>query len=120
MSLFTIYVFIAGWLAPDVTNDTLATCKYCRVVLKAHKKDLVSHAKTEKHKKATAWEKSAKECKSISEIYTPVLSENTKIAELKIAAFIAEHCSLLHHTHTHTTCSNTKYEIPITVEQNIL
>lgn len=95
MSLFTIYVFIAGWLAPDVTNDTLATCKYCRVVLKAHKKDLVSHAKTEKHKKATAWEKSAKECKSISEIYTPVLSENTKIAELKIAAFIAEHCSLL-------------------------
>ncbi|KAK0169172.1 hypothetical protein PV328_012378, partial [Microctonus aethiopoides] len=83
------------WLAPDVTSDTLATCKYCRVVLKAHKKDLVSHSKTEKHKKATTWEKSAKTCRSISDIYKPVLLENTKIIELKIAAFIAEHCSLL-------------------------
>ncbi|XP_074026139.1 zinc finger protein 862-like isoform X2 [Leptinotarsa decemlineata] len=95
MSLFPIYVFIAGWLAPDVTNNTLATCKYCHVVLKAHKKDLVSHAKTEKHEKAVAWDRSAKGCKSISEIYKPVLPESTKIAELKIAAFIAEHCSLL-------------------------
>ena len=51
MSLLKIYVLIAGWLAPDVTNNTLATCKYCRVELKAHKKDLVSHAKTDKHKK---------------------------------------------------------------------
>lgn len=54
IKLFTIYVFIADWLAPDATSETSATCKYCRVVLKAHKKDLVSHAKTEKHKKATA------------------------------------------------------------------
>lgn len=84
-----------GWLPPNLTNNTLATCKYCRVELKAHKKDLVSHAKTEKHKKYTAWEKSAKANKSISEIYKPALSENTKIAELKIAAFIAEHCSIL-------------------------
>ena len=67
----------------------------CRVVLKAHKKDLISHAKTEKHKTAIAREKSAKGCKSISEIYKPVFLESTKIAELKIAAFIAEHCSLL-------------------------
>lgn len=59
MLLFTIYVFIADWLAPDVTNDTLVNCKYCHVVLKAHKKDLVGHAKTEKHNKATAREKSA-------------------------------------------------------------
>lgn len=64
-------------------------------MLKAHKKDLVSHSKTEKHKKATAWEKSAKAYKSTSEVYKPVLPESMKIAELKIAAFIAEHCSLL-------------------------
>ncbi|KAH9637051.1 hypothetical protein HF086_013867 [Spodoptera exigua] len=86
---------LKGWLAPDLTNETSATCKYCRVVLKAHKKDLLSHAKTEKHKKATAWDKSAKACKSISEVFKPAMSESTKIAELKIAAFIAEHCSLL-------------------------
>ncbi|KAI4468059.1 thap domain protein [Holotrichia oblita] len=78
---------ISNWLAPDVTNDTLVNCKYCHVVLKAHKKDLVGHAKTEKHNKSTAREKS---CKSISQIYKPVLSEKTKIA-----AFIAEHCSFL-------------------------
>lgn len=95
MSLFTILIFIADWLAADVTNDTLAHCRYCHVVLKAHKKDLVSHAKTDKHKKATAWEKSAKATKPITQIYKPVLPENTKIAELKVAAFIAEHCSLL-------------------------
>lgn len=64
-------------------------------MLKAHKKDLLSHAKTEKHKKTTAREKSAKACKPISKIYKPVLLESTKITELRIAAFIAEHCSML-------------------------
>lgn len=64
-------------------------------MLKAHKKDLVSHAKTDKHKNATNREKSAKATKPISLIYKPVLPESTKIAELKVAAFIAEHCSLL-------------------------
>lgn len=54
----------------------------------------MSHAKTEKHKKAMALEKSAKSCKSLSAIYKPVLSEKTKIAELKIAAYIAEHSAL--------------------------
>lgn len=93
--LFKIYVFVVGWLAPDVTNNTLAKCKYCRVGLKAHKKDLLNHAHTDKHKNNTAWEKSARATKSISEIYKPVISESTKIAELKIAAFIAEHCSVL-------------------------
>ncbi|KAI4454135.1 hat family dimerization domaincontaining protein-related [Holotrichia oblita] len=56
---------VKDWLAPDVTNDTLVNCKYCHVVLKAHKKDLVGHAKTEKHNKATAREKSAKIIKLI-------------------------------------------------------
>lgn len=87
--------FIAGWLAADKTNDNLAWCRYCRVGLKAHKKDLISHAKTDKHKKSTGWEKSAKATTPISKIYRPTLAESTKIAELKIAAFIAEHCSLL-------------------------
>jgi len=87
--------FIADWLAPDSTNTTNAYCRYCRISLKAHKKDLIDHAKTEKHSKAKAWEKSAKATTSITKIYKPILSESTKIAELKIAAFISEHCSLL-------------------------
>lgn len=62
--------------------------------MKAHKKDLLSHARTEKHKKAVALDTSAKSCKPLTSTFKPVLSENTKIAELKIAAFIAEHGSL--------------------------
>lgn len=54
----------------------------------------MSHAKTEKHKKAMALAKSAKLCKSLFAIYKLVLSEKTKIAELKIAAYIAEHSAL--------------------------
>lgn len=90
MCCYQQFVIIASWLAPDGANDISAIRKYCHVTLKAHKEDLISHAKTEKHKKATAWEKSAKECKPISEIYKPAWSENTRIA-----AFIAKHCSLL-------------------------
>lgn len=95
MPLFTISCYIAGWIAPDSTDDKLAYCRYCRVKLVAHKKDLISHAKTDKHKKFTQWEKSAKSTTSISKIYKPEVAESTKIAELKVAAFIAEHCSLL-------------------------
>lgn len=40
-------------------------------------------------------EKSGKQTTSITKIYKPELAESTKIAELKTAAFIAEHCSLL-------------------------
>lgn len=87
--------FIAGWLVANSTNDNLAYCRYCRIYLKAHKKDLISHAKNDKHKKSTEWEKSAKATTPISKIYKPILAESTKIVELKIAAFIAEHCSLL-------------------------
>lgn len=35
-----------------------------------------------------------KSCKSLSAIYKPVSLEKTKIAELKIAAYIAEHSAL--------------------------
>lgn len=95
MPLCTIYCYIAGWIAPDSTSDKFAYCHYCRTKLLAHKKDLISHAKTEKHKKCVQLDKSAKATISISNIYKPEFAENTKIAELKIAAFIAEHCSIL-------------------------
>lgn len=95
MPLFTIYCYITGWIGPDSTSETFAYCHYCRVKLVAHKKDLIGHANTDKHKKFTQWEKSAKATTSISKIYKPELAESTKIAELKISAFIAEHCSVL-------------------------
>ncbi|XP_043268500.1 uncharacterized protein [Venturia canescens] len=54
----------------------------------------MNHAKTEKHKKAVSLDKSAKTFEPLTSTFEPVLTEATKIAELKIAAFIAEHSSL--------------------------
>lgn len=45
--------------------------------------------------KLIQWDKAVKATTFISQIYKPGLEESTKIAELKIAAFIAENCSLL-------------------------
>ncbi|KAL4708042.1 hypothetical protein ACJJTC_013453 [Scirpophaga incertulas] len=86
---------LKDWIARDSINDTLVTCKYCRTVLKAHKKDLLRHAKTEKHKKAVSLEKSAKSSRLIPTIYKPIISEKTKLGEIKICAFIAEHTAVL-------------------------
>ncbi|CAG9793080.1 unnamed protein product [Diatraea saccharalis] len=58
---------LKDWPSPDVMDDSMAYYKYCRIVLKAHKKALLRHALTEKHKKAIAF----------------------------IAAFIAEHTAVL-------------------------
>ncbi|KAJ3618786.1 hypothetical protein MTP99_005597 [Tenebrio molitor] len=39
------------WLGPDQTGvANKAFCKYCKQVLQAHRKDLVAHANTTKHK----------------------------------------------------------------------
>ncbi|XP_022834568.1 uncharacterized protein LOC111362226 [Spodoptera litura] len=94
-SKYLFYYLISDWISPDVTDCTLATCKYCRISLKAHKKALLKHALTEKPKKAIALDKSAKSCKLLPMVYKPVLSDKTKTAEIKIAAFIAEHTSVM-------------------------
>lgn len=75
-------------------DDSMAICKYFRANLKAHKKDLLAHVDTDKHKKAVKADRTAKSCQKLSTIFIPIYPEKTKIAELKIAAFIAEHDSI--------------------------
>jgi len=72
----------------------MAICKYCRANLKAHRKDLVAHAQTAKHKTAVEKDSTAKSCRKLTSTFIPIHSEKNKIAELKLAAFIAEHASI--------------------------
>ncbi|XP_037943395.1 E3 SUMO-protein ligase KIAA1586-like [Teleopsis dalmanni] len=94
-------VLLKEWISPDITNNSMAICKYCRINLKADRKDLVAHASTEKHNKSVEAHKSAKSCYTLPTLFKTIDSETIKIAELKITAFIAEHASI--HTVNHLT-----------------
>lgn len=72
----------------------MAKCKYCKTNLKAHKSGLEDHSTTKRHKNNVEKDKAAKTCSKISNVFTPIVSESTKIMELKLAAFIAEHSSI--------------------------
>lgn len=45
---------LKGWLTPCTTDAFAAYCKYCRSKLHAHKKGLLAHAKSTKHKRHVA------------------------------------------------------------------
>ncbi|CAH1101932.1 unnamed protein product [Psylliodes chrysocephalus] len=83
---------LRGWLMPDPEDDKRGFCKVCKCSLIAHKKDLLLHRKSRKHIES---EKKyyAGPSKKITEFLTTNISKKRKVAELKIAAFIAEHCS---------------------------
>ncbi|XP_023244774.1 uncharacterized protein LOC111642638 [Centruroides sculpturatus] len=84
---------LKAWLAPDPTGDPLnAYCHYYKISLTAHKKGLLAHAKTRNHREKTALEKNAKSSKKLP--FEPVIRTETKIAELKLSAFVAEHSSI--------------------------
>ena len=40
-----------SWIAPFPGDIESAYCKYCKTQLRAHRSDLVQHAKTQKHVK---------------------------------------------------------------------
>lgn len=88
----SVYHFFIGWIAPDPSDSKRAMCKLCNCSLLAHKKDLLLHGKSKKHAE------SLKRCnatpsRKITDYAKISISTNRKIAELKTAAFIAEHCS---------------------------
>ncbi|CAG5090264.1 Protein of unknown function [Cotesia congregata] len=84
---------LKDWISPDSTGDvTKAFCKYCRCTLNAHKNDLLKHAVSNKHKKSVEMDKQAKLCRPL-EVIKPHTSKS-KVAELQIAVFIAEHTSI--------------------------
>uniref|UniRef100_A0A915I1T0 U1-type domain-containing protein n=1 Tax=Romanomermis culicivorax TaxID=13658 RepID=A0A915I1T0_ROMCU len=80
---------LKAWLAPVAKKLNKAWCKYCKCQLTAHSADLKSHAKTEKHQKAVK-EAVVTSSFSITHHVNIKPSEERKIAELKIATFIAD------------------------------
>jgi hypothetical protein len=82
------------WLKPVVGDDTKAMCKFCRSTMNAHLSSLISHTEGKKHidnAKAMGTSKPG----TIASAFQPKLPDPIKISELKLAAFIAEHCSTL-------------------------
>ncbi|XP_017468773.1 PREDICTED: uncharacterized protein LOC108360841 [Rhagoletis zephyria] len=80
---------LKAWIAPDPAGRSdSAFCKYCRTTLSAHKKGLVQHSRSKKHENAVLKDKSALQSKKLDSTFKPTVTDNIKIAELKIAAFI--------------------------------
>ncbi|CAG5033639.1 unnamed protein product [Parnassius apollo] len=61
---------LKDWICPDPTGENYARCKYCKVTLVPHKKELNYHAKSKKHIKAVSLDKAAKSCQQLSFIKT--------------------------------------------------
>ena len=77
----------------DISNDTKAYCSVCKKVLNAHKKGLTDHAGTNSHKFAAQNGSDLEHYYNQDRAYDPI-DEKRKVAELKIACFIAEHCAI--------------------------
>lgn len=88
------FLVCLGWLQSYQSDETKAYCKYCNDVLFAHKKSLIKHSSTEKHKRNSEAQNVINQTPSISSKFPRNISERRKVAELKIAAMIAEHCSV--------------------------
>ncbi|KAL1463824.1 hypothetical protein WDU94_015533 [Cyamophila willieti] len=79
------------WLKPVPNDEYHASCRHCNVKLIARKKDLTDHAKTSKHVNNV---KSHQKETPIQKFLQIPVARETKIKELKLAAFIAEHSSM--------------------------
>lgn len=90
VSVYLIIFFLIDWLTSVPGQSGLARCKCCKVELKAHKKDLESHAQTNKHVKKMAESDSVAHTPKITQFANVAIDDRRKIAELKIA----EHCSV--------------------------
>lgn len=89
----------SGWLSSLVGDDTKAFCKLCRCSLQAHKKDILKHSLCKKHLEALKHKKENESSKKMTDFISDVISDKRKVAELKLAAFISEHCSILAANH---------------------
>uniref|UniRef100_A0A915LCF1 Uncharacterized protein n=1 Tax=Romanomermis culicivorax TaxID=13658 RepID=A0A915LCF1_ROMCU len=70
-----------------------AQCLLCKTDLKAHKKSLIDHTETAKHKSHVTDSVVAHNCRSIKDFDQKAIND-TQSTELKISMFVAEHTSL--------------------------
>lgn len=83
------YASSSDWLAPCQDDSKRAWCKYCKCSLNARVNDLKDHAGTEKHDKSVKAAKNPVPSSSMTLFTKPPVSDEQKVAELKVAAFIA-------------------------------
>ncbi|CAH1113871.1 unnamed protein product [Psylliodes chrysocephalus] len=77
---------------PDPEDDKRGFCKVRKCSLIAYKEDLLLHRKSRKHLESEK-KYNAGPTKKIIQFLTTNILKKRKVAELKVAAFIAEHCS---------------------------
>ena len=81
------------WILSVPGDDQKAYCKYCKTQIRAHHGDLVSHAKTEKHKRNKQPFSSSRTLFELG-CQSKKVDNSLKVTEIKIAAHIACHSSL--------------------------
>lgn len=90
-----VVMFLVDWLRPCPGKPTRAMCVVCNnKELGAHKKGLLIHAKSADHLKKAKEHGLISSLPKMTNYVKPTIDEKRKIAELKIAMFIAEHCSV--------------------------
>ncbi|KYN14500.1 hypothetical protein ALC57_13294, partial [Trachymyrmex cornetzi] len=82
------------WLTASPANSINAFCKYCKNEIKTHKRDLQVHAQAKKHKNLVKEQIENATTPKITLFAKKTISEKRKIAEMKLATFVAEHCSI--------------------------
>lgn len=91
---FNIFIIYIDWLCASPADSTKAICKYCKNEIKAHKKDLQIHAESKKHKNLIKEHIEIAATPKITLFAKQSISERRKVLELKLATFVAEHCSI--------------------------
>ena len=87
---------IKEWIERVAGDDTKAFCRYCKTEIRAHHSDLQNHSKTEKHiRNAAPFSSCRVRTLFDSGITTVRIDRSVKLAELKMAAHIACHSSIL-------------------------
>lgn len=92
-SSFNLIRFL-GWLQSSVGDATKAFCAICKTTLNAHKKTLQEHGVSKKHQQNANNKSMITSLPKLDKFVKTTLSERRKIAELKIATYVAEHCSI--------------------------
>jgi len=78
-----------GWLAPDIKNNK-ALCMLCNTKIRCNRTDLVRHSKRTKHIEMVKNDESLNN--NIDNNSNKIShSDSVKLAEIKLAAFFAEH-----------------------------
>ena len=96
---------LKNWILPIPSYDTKVSCKYCKVIFRAHHGDLFRHCETEKHRKNAA---SFSNTRTLfqSGFTKKEIDITVKMAEVQIAAHIACHSSIITVGHLGEIISN--------------